>query len=120
MTDTQKMIDFGLNTLERNPRQNNELDAEPVESERPFSSDCQASQARKRMYATTSPPEQIVDVRSLADQHAQPERGDDGVNRQTCGNAGGCQQTRASSPIEPESGQIRRIQPRSKFEKQEP
>ena len=41
-------IDFGLNTLEKNPRQNSELDGAAAIFDCVFSFDCQVSQARYR------------------------------------------------------------------------
>jgi len=65
------------------------------------------------------PAQQIVDQRGLANERTQPERRDDGMNRQTCGNADGRQQPRAPTPIERKGGQIRHIRSRGEFEQQD-
>jgi hypothetical protein len=65
------------------------------------------------------PAQQIINQGRLADQHTQPERRNDGMNRQTCRNADGSQQPRAPTPIERKGGQISHIRPRREFEQQD-
>ncbi len=111
-------IDFGLNTLEKNPRQNSELDAAAA-TPGVFRTGLPGLPRQVQKIGDADPAQQIVDQRGLADQHAEPERRDDGVNRQTRGNAGSRQNARAPTPVERKGGQIRHVRSRGEFEQQD-
>lgn len=67
----------------------------------------------------TGPAEQIVDQWRVADQRADPERRDERVNGETCGNTGCCQQTCGPPPIEREGGEVRHIGPGRELKEQD-